>query len=849
VSASPQAEEQALVHFEIDGVAVAAPKGSMIIQAADAAGIVIPRFCYHPELSIAANCRMCLVEVEKVPKPMPACATPVSEGMKVFTKSPRAVGAQRAVVEFLLVNHPLDCPVCDQGGECPLQEQAMGFGRGVSRFAEGKRAVTDKYLGPLVATAMTRCIHCTRCIRFLDEIGGVRELGAVGRGEHMEITNYLEHSLSSELSGNIIDVCPVGALLSKPYLNTARPWELTAVPSIAPHDGVGSHVELHVLRGQVMRVLPRANPDVNHIWLSDRDRFSYQGLYSADRLTRPMVKQDGAWREVGWDEALALAARRIVDVRERYGAAQMGALLAPTATLEELYLAQKLMAGLGSSHIDHRLRQGDFTDDDQSLPAPWLGQSLVALEHLGAALLVGSNVRKEQPLASYRLRRAALKGARIAALNPLDYESNFPLTEQLVAGPTEMLRELAAICRALLDLGAGPPWAGLEDLLQGVEAEPAHRSIAESLQQAERAAVLLGNAALAHPQLAALRFLAAAAAQLSGATLGYLPESANSVGAWLAGALPHRLAGGSGERTAGLNARAMLDARLKAYLLWGLEPELDCWDQATALQALEQAELVTAFSAYRSPALERCAHILLPVAIYAETSGTLVNGEGRWQSFRGAVPAPGEARPGWKILRVIGNLLNLHGFEHESSEQVRDELRALCPQDMEANAPAAGLLPPTSLPGADSGRIQRLGEVPIYAHDPLVRRASALQATPDAEPRGARMCEEMAAALGLTGKPSVLVEQGESQCSVPLLLDDRVPYGCVLIPAGLPETAGLGPWFGDLTVEGVSSIEAPHRPEPESSGPEQSEAPRRKRSPAAPRRKPGKGSGKARRDH
>jgi NADH-quinone oxidoreductase subunit G len=844
VSANPQFSGQTLVHFEIDGVAVTAPKGSMIIQAADEAGIVIPRFCYHKELSIAANCRMCLVEVEKVAKPMPACATPVSDGMKVFTKSPKAVAAQRAVVEFLLINHPLDCPVCDQGGECPLQEQAVGFGRGVSRFAEGKRAVKDKFLGPLVATAMTRCIHCTRCIRFLDEVAGMHELGAVGRGEHMEITNYIEQSLESELSGNIIDLCPVGALLSKPFLNTARSWELTAVPSIAPHDGVGSNLELHVLRGRVMRVLPRANPDINNIWLSDRDRFSYQGLYSEDRLLRPMVKRDGIWQAVDWEELLAYTATRIGEIRDRYGAGQLGALLAPTATLEELYLAQKLMAGLGSSHIDHRVRQGDFGDDDRALPPPWLGQSLKSLEHLDAALLIGSNVPKEQPLASYRLRRAALKGARIMFVNPVEYEFHFPVAEQIVASPPAMLRALAGICRALLELGA-PPVEGLEGLLPGIDPDDTQRAIAEALHGAENAAVLIGNEALAHPRLSTLRLLAVAVARLSGGTVGYLPESANSLGAWLAGAVPHRLPGGISERAAGLDARAMLEARLKGYLLMGLEPELDCWDQATALQALRQAELVVALTAYRSPALDGHAHVLLPVACFAETSGTFVNGEGRWQSFQGAVPPQGDSRPGWKVLRVLGNLLNLEGFDYGSSAEVRDELRSVCAEDLAPNLPEGDLSSSEPLPPADSGRLLRLGEIPIYAQDALVRRASALQATPEAGRRGASMSEEMAAALGVIGKPSVLVEQGDSQCSVPLLLDERVPHGCVLIPAGTPETAGLGPWFGELIVEGVASLQHPRHPDAEVATQPASGGRRRKRSAAkAPKGK----SGKAERD-
>ncbi len=819
-----QPQDRPAVHVKIDGIPLTAAKGAMIIQVADEAGIVIPRFCYHKELSIAANCRMCLVEVEKVAKPLPACATPVAEGMTVFTKSPKAIAAQRAVVEFLLINHPLDCPVCDQGGECPLQEQAMGFGRGVSRFAEGKRAVRDKHLGPLVATAMTRCIHCTRCIRFLDEVAGVHELGAVGRGEHMEITNYLEHSLASELSGNIIDLCPVGALLSKPYLNTARPWDLTAAPSIAPHDGIGSNVELHLLRGRVMRVLPRPHPEINNIWLSDRDRFSYQGLYSEDRLLAPMLKRDGLWQHVEWEEALEYTARRLTALRERYGARQLGTLVAPNSTLEELYLAQKLLRAFGSNHIDHRVRQGGFSDDDAPLSPPWLGQSLRGLEDVDAALLVGSNVRKDQPLAAYRLQRACLRGARVMCLNPVRCDFHFPVAQQIVVPPAAMLHALAAVCRALVDLGAERRTDGLEGLLQGMQPEDTHRSIAEALFKAENATVLLGNLALAHPDLGSLRALALALAQLSDARLGYLPEWANGVGAWLAGALPHRLPGGGSDGHAGLSARGMLEARLKGYLVLGLEPEVDCWDQAMALAAMQQAELVVMLTAYRSASMESYAEVMLPVAPFAETSGTLVNGEGRWQSFRGAAAPPGEARPAWKVLRVLGNLLKLPGFEYRSSEEVRDELRAMCPEGLAAHDGAGPL--PAALSVSDGGRLVRIGEVPIYAFDPLVRRASALQETPDGAETGAYMCAELAASLGVTGSPSVRVAQGAAQCSVPLVLDERVPYGCVLIPAGVRATAGLGPAFGDVTVEGVGTVQrpgpshpgAPARPEKSKAG-------------------------------
>ncbi|HMR01848.1 MAG TPA: NADH-quinone oxidoreductase subunit NuoG, partial [Candidatus Competibacter phosphatis] len=623
-------EEQ--VNIEVNGIPLKARKGAMLIEITDAAGIAIPRFCYHKKLSVAANCRMCLVEVEKAPKPLPACATPVMEGMKVYTESPKALAAQKGTMEFLLINHPLDCPICDQGGECELQDMALGYGADVSRFAERKRVVRDKNIGPLIATDMTRCIHCTRCVRFGEEVAGLRELGATGRGESVEIGTYVAHSVGSELSGNVIDLCPVGALTAKPSRYRGRSWEYVQHPAIAPHDSVGSNIFIHTLRGQVMRVVPRENEAINETWISDRDRFSYEGIYSDDRLVRPWVKGG----EADWEVALETASKGLREVIAQHGAEAVGFLLSPTATVEELYLAQKLARGLGVANIDHRLRQADFSDQDAAPVFPWLGQELADLEKVGAALLIGSNVRMEQPLAGHRLRKAALAGGRILLINPRDFEFLFPVAAKVIADPAGMVAALVGVALAVAELKGQDLPTELAVLAGGgASAGETERAIAEHLVNQAPATVLLGNLAVAHPAFAQLRALASFVAACSGAHLGYLPEAANSAGGWLAGALPHRLPGGASAPTVGLDTRSMLEAPRKAYVLLGVEPELDCWDGAAALKALQAAEWVVSLNPFASAASKAYAHVILPVATFAETSGSYVNAEGLWQSFSG----------------------------------------------------------------------------------------------------------------------------------------------------------------------------------------------------------------------
>jgi len=716
------------VNVEINGKPVKARKGEMIIRVTDAHGSYVPRFCYHDKLSVAANCRMCLVEVEKAPKPMPACATPVAEGMKIFTDSPRAIGAQRATMEFLLINHPLDCPICDQGGECELQDLAMGFGRDISRYNERKRSVQDENLGPLIATDMTRCIHCTRCIRFTEEIAGIQELGMIGRGEQMKVRTYIESTVHHELSGNVIDLCPVGALVSKPYRFSARAWEMISVPLVSPHDGTGSNLYGHVLRGRLMRVVPRENEAINEVWIADRDRFSYEGVYSEDRLQRPMIRKggahDGQWVETDWETALATAAEGL-----RGRGADLGVLASPSATLEELYLAGRLARGLGSANIDSRLRQRDFRDQAADPLFPSLGMRIADVDSLQGLLIVGANLRREAPILAHRVRKAARRGGKVAFINPAAFQYHFPVAAYLESAPAAQVADLAAIVRAAAQAAGAAIPAHLSQVVGGAEVTDRHRAAAAVLAGGTEAgrAVWLGALALRHPRFADLRALAAALAQLTGASLGLLAEGANAAGAHLAGAVPHREAGGGAASAAGLTAADMLARPLKSYLLvGGVEPWVDAPDSA-AERALGQAELVVAVTPFASETLRKVAHVLLPAGTFAETSGTYVNLEGVWQSQTGAAAPVGESRPGWKILRVLGNLLGLTGFEYQSSEDVRAELAAL------VGAPTAHAAAPYTgghvVAREASPQSAPVVDIPMYQVDALVRRAPSLQKT------------------------------------------------------------------------------------------------------------------------
>ncbi|MFI4891779.1 MAG: NADH-quinone oxidoreductase subunit NuoG, partial [Steroidobacterales bacterium] len=691
-----------------------ARKGQMIMQATDPADIYIPRFCYHSKLSVAANCRMCLVEVEKAPKPLPACATPVTEGMKVFTKSPKAIAAQRATMEFLLINHPLDCPICDQGGECELQDLAVGYGRDISRFAERKRSVKDQSLGPLISTDMTRCIHCTRCVRFGQEVQGYPELGVTGRGEHMEISTYIEHSIDHELSGNIIDLCPVGALNNKPFRYHARAWEMTQQPLVSPHDGFGTNIFAHVLRGKLMRIVPRENETVNETWIADRDRFGFEGIYSPERVAQPMLRVDGVLKVVDWETALTAAAAGLKRTVAAHGGAAAGFLAAPSATAEELYLLANLARALGSHNVDHRLRQLDFRAQEHEPAYPGLGLAIADVERLQGALFIGSNLRQEMPLLAHRVRKAAVKGAaKIGFLNPRRYEYLFPVAAYGLAADN-LAAELAALVRVAT--GAAYP-----------EATEQQRALVAALQNGERRAVFLGTLAQRHPAYAWLKALAAQLAQVCGASLGFLTEGANAAGAYLAGAVPHRLAGGAQDGKAGLDTAAMLKAPLKAYVLFGgIDPAADL---AGGDAALAGAEFVVAATTHLPESLKSCVHVVLPIGSFAETSGSFVNIEGRWQSWSAAVKAVGESRPGWKVLRVLGNLLDLPGFEYVSSEEVREALKAAC-----ARVTLSDARPVLAAAGADGPAAAGAWmDLPLYQGDVLVRGSDSLAKTRDGQ--------------------------------------------------------------------------------------------------------------------
>ncbi len=693
---------------EIDGRTCAAHKGQMLIEVADANGIDIPRFCYHPELSIASSCRMCLVDVEKAPKPLPACSTPVMDGMKVATRSERAVNAQRGVMEFLLINHPLDCPICDQGGECELQDVAIGYGRCASRYVEAKRVQTAEDVGPLISTAMNRCIHCTRCVRFLSEIAGSEELGGIGRGDRTLISTFISGSIDSELSANVIDLCPVGALTNRPFRYRARSWEMSSGAARSNHDALGSHTRVHIRNGEILRVVPRVNPKVNGSWLSDRDRFSYQGLYSDDRLQVPMVRKEGALQETTWPDALQRAGLLLSDSDAKAG------LIAPNASNEEFYLFQALLRGLGSSNLDHRLRQSDFAD--QQTARPGMAVQMADVENADALLLIGSNVRHDQPLLGYRVRRAWQAGAAIMAVNPYDYDFNFELSSRVVVKPSQMVERLAAVAAAL-ELTSGID--AVDQLIKSHSTDDQSKAIADTLRSAEHGVIMLGNQAAWHHDASWLRVLARTIAEGSGSALNIIPDGANSVGAWRMGAVPHIQADGSS--TAGNNTGQILADTGGALMMFGIEPEQDLADSDGMAAAMARVETVIACTAYTTPLLEQHAEVLLPIACGAEIEGSYSNADGDTDKVGAAVNPPGSARQGWQVLRALAGECHLEEVDCACLEQLQKEI--------------AGFEPVLS--GGESEVSQRSSadlhetfyDLPIYAVDAQVRRSPSLQQT------------------------------------------------------------------------------------------------------------------------
>ena len=788
-----------ILHIEVDGKSLEAHRGQMLIEVTDANDIYIPRFCYHKKLSVAANCRMCLVEVEKAPKPLPACATPVMDGMKVLTRSKLAIEAQKSVMEFLLINHPLDCPICDQGGECELQDLAVGYGEGVSRYQESKRVVQDKNIGPLIQTDMTRCIHCTRCIRFGEEIAGLCEMGATGRGERMEIGTYIEKSMSSELSGNIIDVCPVGALTSKPFRFSARAWEMVQRESIAPHDSVGSNVQLHIKDDRVMRVVPAENEAINEVWISDRDRFSYEGMYSEDRLKTPMIKENGVWQETDWETALECVRDNLDKNLSGHGGDQLGGLASPGATLEELYLFQKLLRALGCNNIDSRLRQNDFKQQEADPVFPYLGQSIASLEDLDAVLVIGSNVRKEQPMINHRLRKASLKGSDVMMVNSVDYDFNYDIYERIIKSPAEITTTLAGIIKAFAEMGNNAIDDAVQSLISHITVSEQHRKIARKLSDAKNGSVLLGNLATAHDQFSTLKVLALTIANLGNVKFGFLSEAANTSGAHLAGVLPHRGVGGESIDASGLNIDAMLEQPLKTYLLLGIEPELDCWDGRKTLRAMQSAAFVVSMTAYQTDTMKQYADVLLPIALFAETSGTYINVEGQSQSFTGAVPPAGEARPAWKILRVLGNLLNIESFDYNSSQEIRDEVTSAI-ENIALDSVGKWTAPDTLDNGlSGNGTLQRITETPMYSVDAMSRRAQALQRS-ECNKGLIHIHPQLADKLNVSAGDIVIAEHEDNSISAPVMINKGVSVDCVLVQAAQSKHSELGPWHGHVSL-------------------------------------------------
>lgn len=793
-----------MIDIEIDGKPLQAREGSMVIEAADAAGIHIPRFCYHKKLTVAANCRMCLIEVEKVPKPLPACATPVTANMKVFTRSKMALEAQKAVMEFLLINHPLDCPICDQGGQCELQDVAMGYGKGISRYNQGKRSVDDEDLGSLVATDMTRCIHCTRCVRFGTEIAGIRELGTVGRGERVRIATYIKHSMTSELSGNIIDVCPVGALTSKPFRFTARAWELHQHETIAAHDCVGSNVYVHTRAGQVMRVVPKENEAINEVWLSDRDRFSYQGLYSEERLETPMIKRNGVWEKCDWPTALKFTVDGLQKIIAQYDAEQIGALISPNATLEEQALFQKVMRGLGCYNIDHRIRDEDFSYQEQAPLFPSIGTKIADLSSQDVILLVGSNVRYEQPIINHRIRQSTLHGAKVMAINFIDYEFNFDIHAKTIIHPAQMLNNLIALLKAVAQTRNVKLPAALDKLTKNITVSTSIQQIADGLAQGKKITILQGALVQQHPEAGKINHVITELTQLLDAKSGSLTMGANSAGAWITGCIPHRGVAGHVLAKPGFTAAQMFANKLPAYVLYNVDPALDCANPALVIKALTEAKFVVSISPYRGGVLDAHADVILPIVPYSETSGTFINCEGQWQHFNACTQPFAEARPGWKVLRVLGNLFEIEDCDYTHAEQIRDEMRNHFSQATLVGSNKSNM-PELTLSTKEAVEINRITEWPIYRVDNIVRHAQSLQASALSEKPAIHLNQNTAKQLHVENQVTARARQNGHVIELTLMIDHRIPDGCVYIPAGFSETAKLGQSFGGIEITSIGA--------------------------------------------
>ena len=788
------------ITIEIDGKKIKVEKNTTIIAAADKAGIPIPRFCYHKKLSIAANCRMCLVEVEKFNKPLPACATQVSDGMKVSTKSKIAVEAQQSVMEFLLINHPLDCPICDQGGECELQDTAVAFGGGQTRYQEEKRVVFNKNIGPLISTDMTRCIQCTRCVRFLQEVSGMMELGMVGRGEHSEITAYVDRSIQSELSGNIIDLCPVGALTSKPFRYKARTWELIRRTTFAHHDSLGSPLEAHIKQNKVIRMLPREEESINECWISDRDRFSYEGLNSEDRLQVPMIKEKGQWKESDWETALALVSEKLKHVVDHNGPEELGILISPQSSIEEGLLAKQISSTLKSPHIDHRIRQSDFSIKHQG--SPWLSGRIDEIGHFDQYLLIGSNIRNEQPLLASRIRKAVNHGANLFIVNSIDADPLMTVSEKMIQAPHKLPYALAKILKSMTEIKGilKKDIKFIKADIEKVKTDKTSDAIAEHLMKnvlagkKNNTSLLLGQAAQEHPDYATIYQLAFEISKLSQATFALLPSYANSVGLHAINVLPEK---------DGLNARTMLEKKLKAYILLNIEPQLDASNAQLMENAIVSSDFTVALTSYNSKYLENV-DVLLPISPFTESSGTIVNIEGRVQSYTAVTQPLGQSRPAWKVLRVLANHLDLKGFDYESSLDVKEaRIKSNVQFISKELSNEIDITSDYKIRNTKPKQFSRIGEIHQYLIDPIVRRAPSLQTAIQKSKAHAKLHPLEMKTLRLKANDKIKVMQGNQWASLMVIEDISIPEGSIYIPSGIDETANLADIYGDITVQKI----------------------------------------------
>ncbi len=786
-----------MVNMTIDGQALEVPQGSMIIEAADHAGFTIPRFCYHKKLSVAANCRMCLVEASNSKKPVPACATPVADGVIIQTKSPKALAAQKAVMEFLLINHPLDCPICDQGGECELQDLSMGYGKDVSRYNQGKRSIEDKNIGPLIQTELTRCIQCTRCVRFGAEIAGMREMGMIHRGEHAEIATFMTEAVHSELSGNVIDLCPVGALTNKPFRYQARAWEMQEYPLIAPHDCVGSNLFVHVRRGDVMRAVPRENEALNEVWLSDRDRYSVHALNSPFRATEPMIRKEGVWTTVPWLEALEYVVEHVNVVKKVKGPEKIAAFASASSTTEEFYLLQKLIRGIGSHNMDFRTHTVDFNYQYDVANFAGMDASLEEVAHADVILVFAGDLRTETPILNHRLRSAAMSGAQVIIFNPYDLVLNYEGTVHLCNFDemTEILLHLLQEVAKQKPLTA-PFMEVIHALSQSEKVEP-WAALTQALLQAERPVILGGSLVFAHPEAQKFLSLFSALREALNAKGGLVTPGANTAGAWLAGYLPHRGPASKSMGKEGLATDKIFDpaSEVKAYFLVNTEPGREYIAAAKTEAALKQADFVVSLSAFVTDYLKDRSDVILPIAAFTETAGSFINVGGQWQSWQGVAKPKGEARPLWKVLRVLGNLFGLPGFDYDAHEDIVKELRAYL---VHMKAMKSAL----RLPHAFKKRkgMQRIGVLPMYATDMLSRHSTPLQDTPVMQDLAfIGLSHEQAKALGVTEGERITATQGEQSISLPAKIM-RLAKNTVFLSRGLTETHGFGEAFGEIKI-------------------------------------------------